>query len=112
MSPSARTARGLAIAAWLLLAASVAAWPFVGAGIGRFATLVAFLPLLLALRGITRGARRSLRFAPMTLAPALALAVTEVLVNPAGRPWAGATLALVFLAFTAVLAALRAAPRD
>ena len=110
MSPRARTARGLAIAAWLLLAASVAAWPFVGAGIGRFATLIAFLPLLLPLAGIARGTRRSLRIAPMTLAPALALAVTEVLVNPAARPWAGATLALAFLAFAGILATLRAAP--
>lgn len=110
MNNRARIARGLAISAWLLLAASVAAWPFVGAGIGRFATLVAFLPLLLPLRGIARGARRSLRFAPMTLAPALALAVTELLVNPAARPWAGATLALVFFAFAGILAALRAAP--
>ena len=48
----------------------------------------------------------------MTLAPALALAVTEFLVNPPARPFAGATLALVFAAFAGILAALRTLPPD
>ncbi len=110
MNDRAQVARRLAIAAWLLLAASVACWPFVGAGIGALSTAVAFFPLLLPLPGITRASIPTLRAAPMALAPALALAVTEILVNPDGRPWAGASLGLALLSFAAVLAALRQAP--
>jgi hypothetical protein len=47
----------------------------------------------------------------MALAPALALAITETLANPAARFPAGATLALLLLAFAAVVAAIRSAPR-
>ena len=43
----------------------------------------------------------------MTLAPALALAITEILVNQSARTFAGASLALAFLAFAAIVAALR-----
>jgi hypothetical protein len=41
----------------------------------------------------------------------LALAVTEVVANPPARPWAGLSLALVFVAFAALIAAIRASPR-
>ena len=107
----ARNARVFALAAWILLALSVAAWPFTGAGIGAISSAVAFLPLLLPLRGIARGSVRALRASPMALAPALALAITETLANPAARLPAGATLALVLLAFAGVVAAIRSAPR-
>jgi uncharacterized membrane protein len=108
----ARTARGAAIAAWLALAGSIALWQVAASGIGIVATLVAGLPLLLPLPGLLRGARRSLRAAPMTLAPTLAIAVTEFVVNPPARPFAGVTLALVFAAFAGILAALRTLPPD
>jgi uncharacterized membrane protein len=105
-------ARGAVIAAWLALAGSIALWLAPDSGIGIAATLIAGLPLLLPLPGLLRGARRSLAAAPMTLAPALALAVTEFLVNPPARPFAGATLALAFAAFAGILAALRTLPPD
>ena len=73
----------LVVVAWVLLGASIATWP--GAGIGRLTTVFAF-------------------------APALALAITEILVNPPARLVAGATLALAFLAFAAIVAALRSRP--
>jgi len=112
MSEPARIARGAAIASWLALAGSVALWPASGSGIGIVTTLLAGLPLLLPLPGLLRGARRTLRAAPMALAPALTLAITEFLVNPPARPFAGATLVLVFASFAAILAALRTQPRD
>ncbi len=112
MSEPARIARSAAIAAWLALAGSVALWPVSESGIGIFTTLLAGLPLLLPLPGILRAARRTLRAAPMALAPALALAITEFLVNPPARPFAGATLALVIAAFAGILAALRTLPPD
>jgi len=105
MSDRERTVLRLAIAAWVLLGACVATWP--GAGIGRFTTAFAFVPLLLPLHGIVRGSVKWLRAAPMALAPALALAITEILVNPPARFVAGASIALAFLAFAAIVAALR-----
>jgi uncharacterized membrane protein len=105
MSDRARTVRRLAIGAWILLGASVAAWP--GAGIGRLTAAFAFVPLLLPLPGLVRGSVKWLRAAPMALAPALALAITEILANPPARLVAGASLALAFLAFAAIVAALR-----
>jgi uncharacterized membrane protein len=111
MSGRAGAARRLALGAWLLLALSVAAWPFAGAGIGRLTAAIAFAPLLLPIAGLAAGSRRATRAAPMALAPVLALAVTETLVNPAARPWAGVSLALAFAAFAGVVAALRATPR-
>lgn len=112
MTGPARAAHRAAVAAWLALAGSVALWQLPGSGIGIVATLVAGLPLLLPLPGILGGARRSLGAAPMALAPALALTITEFIANPQARPFAGATLALVFAAFAAVLAALRSLPRE
>ena len=100
----------LAVAAWILLGASVALWPASGAGIGPLTAAFAFIPLLLPLPGLVRGSVKWLRAAPMALAPALALAITEILVNPPARPFAGASLALAFLAFAAIVAALRSQP--
>jgi uncharacterized membrane protein len=102
--------RRAAVAAWLLLMLSVAAWPFASAGIGRIFAAIAFLPLLLPLPGLLGNSSRALRAAPLALAPALALAVTEVLANPPARPWAGVSLALVFVAFATLIAAVRASP--
>ena len=112
MSSLASRTRRIALTTWVLLAASVAGWPFAGAGISRVAAAVAFVPLLVPLPGIAHSSLRALRAAPMALAPALALAITEILVNAAARPLAGATLALAFAAFAAVVAAIRVAPRS
>jgi uncharacterized membrane protein len=110
MTKRAHATRRMALVTWLLLAASVGAWPFAQAGIARFTSAIAFLPLLLPLPGLARGSRQALHAAPLALAPALALALTEVVANPPARACAGLSLALVLAAFAAVLAALRAAP--
>jgi uncharacterized membrane protein len=73
--------------------------------------VIAGLPLLLPLPGLLRGRPRSLRVAPLAEAPALALAITEVLANPAARVAASITLALVLAAFAAIIAALRTGAR-
>lgn len=112
MSAPAAGASRFALCAWILLAACVAAWPFVGVGIGALTAALGFLPLLLPLPGLIRGSRRALRAAPLALAPALALAITETLANAPARVIAGASLALVLVAFAAVVAALRATPGD
>jgi uncharacterized membrane protein len=111
MSDRAERTQRIVLVAWFLLAASVAIWPFAGAGISAVFATIAFLPLLLPFPGLVRASSRALRASPMALAPALALATTEILVNPAARPIAGATIGLALAAFAAVVAALRAAPR-
>ena len=103
--------RRVAVAAWLLLVLSVAAWPL-GAGIGHVAWALALVPLLLPLPWMLAGSVRALRAASLALAPLLAVAVTEYLVNSPARPWAGISLALAFAAFTAIVAAIRASPRS
>jgi uncharacterized membrane protein len=112
MSPRSVGTHRIAVAAWLLLMLSVAAWPFEAAGIGLVFAAIAFLPLLLPLPGLLGNSSRALRAAPLALAPVLALAVTEVLANPPARPWAGLSLALVFVAFAALIAAVRASSRS
>ena len=102
----------LALGAWLLLIASIVAWPLAEAGIGIITTAIALLPLLLPLPGLVRARRRTLKWSSLTLAPALALALTEILVNAPARVPATLTLALIFAAFAIIVAALRAIPRN
>ncbi|MGE0031869.1 MAG: DUF2069 domain-containing protein [Steroidobacteraceae bacterium] len=109
---SARTLCRVALAVWLALLISVACWPLGDGGIGPLTTALALLPLLAPLPGMARGARRTLRWAPLALAPALALALTEILVNPAARTRASVSLALILAAFAAVIAALRRTAPD
>lgn len=108
----ARNLHRVALAVWLVLLISVACWPLGEGGIGPLTTALAMLPLLAPMPGMARGARRGLRWAPLTLAPSLALAVTEILVNPAARTRASVSLALILAAFAAVIAALRRAAPD
>lgn len=108
----ARNLRHVALAVWLALLVSVACWPLGDGGIGPLTTALAFLPLLAPLPGMARGLRHTLRWAPLTLAPPLALALTEILVNPAARTRASVSLALLLAAFAAVIATLRRSPRD
>jgi len=105
---AART-RLAALLAWSALLAAVACWP--AAGISAALAAIAGLPLLLPVPGLVRGRPRALRFAPLAEAPALALAITEVLANPGARVAAAITLALVLAAFAAVIAALRTGAR-
>jgi uncharacterized membrane protein len=102
----ARMARRAALFAWIALIASVAGWP--AGGIRAALAAVAGLPLLLPLPGLLRGTPRTLRWAPLTQAPALALGLTELLANPAARAVATLTLACSVAAFAALIAALRA----
>lgn len=111
MNLRSASTRRVAVAAWLLLMVSVAAWVFEPAAIGRVFAAIAFLPLLLPLPGLLGNSSRALRAAPLALAPVLALAVTELIANPPARPWAGLSLAFVFAAFAALIAAIRTSPR-
>ncbi len=109
---SAPALRRVALAAWLALLISVACWPLGDGGIGPLATALALLPLLAPLPGMARGKQRTLRWAPLTLAPPLAIALTEILVNPAARTRVSVSLALILAAFAAIIATLRRSAPD
>ena len=99
--------RRLAIGVWLSLIASIAAWPFAAARIGTVTTAIALLPLLMPLPGLFLGRRRTWQWASLTLAPALALSLTEILVNLPARMPATLTLVLILAAFATLIAVLR-----
>jgi uncharacterized membrane protein len=111
VSGTGRAASGIALAAWLLLAASIATWPLGRSGIGWGLTAIALVPLALPLVGMLRGRPRAWRAASLTLAPALVVGVMEYLANPAARLRTGLTLGLAFIAFAGVIGAIRASPR-
>jgi uncharacterized membrane protein len=111
MSARAATARRVAVAAWLLLMLSVAAWPLGAYGIGWPYAAAALLPLLLPVPGLLGGSTRALRAAPLALAPALAVAITEIVANPPARALAGLSLGLAFAAFASLIAAIRVSPQ-
>jgi len=68
-------------------------------------------PLLAPWRGLWAGRRRAYRWAPLTLAPSLTYALTELVANPLARGLAGFTALLAILCLAAIVAALRAMPR-
>jgi uncharacterized membrane protein len=111
MSAGRAPGRRIALVTWFLLAACVAAWPWAGGRVGPVTTAIAFLPLLVPIWGLVTGASLATRSAPMAIAPALALALTEALVNPAARLHMALCLVLLLGAFVAILPAVRQAPK-
>ena len=102
-------AQRVLIVSWLLLVAILAAWlatlykPTAAALLGGLLVL----PLLLPMPGMLAHRPRTLRWAPLTLAPTLAWTVMEVLANPASRAYPAAVLAALLASFAAVIACLR-----
>lgn len=104
-------ARRATFAAWALLGLALLVWPFVVPSTAAVVPHTAFALLLLPLRGFWRGTIRTLRWAPLTLVPALVIALTEAIANPLARRPAALVLALLLAAFAADLAWLRVATR-
>jgi uncharacterized membrane protein len=106
-------ARRWVLGLWLALGADVCAWLLAGRSAAAGAILVILIagPLLAPLPGLLAGRRRSYRWAPLTLAPSLALALTELVANPPARHLAGLTALLAFLCLAAIVAALRSMPQ-
>ena len=103
-----RAQRQALLAAALLGACVVAAalpafaWP---ASLARLAILL--LPLLLPLRGLLRGRRRTFAWATLCVTPYFIYGLTEVIANPAVRSAAGATLFASLAWFVALVNYLR-----
>ncbi len=104
-------ARRTTIALWAAVCASLLAWIAVGYPWPLCAA--AALPLLAPLRGLAVGRRHTYAWATLFAIPYLVFALTELLVNPAARWVAGASLLLVFAWFCAMVWYLRTsrAPR-
>jgi uncharacterized membrane protein len=107
----AERARAAVLAMWVLLALTLLTWH--AALLPRAAAVVAALltvaPLALPLPGLLARRRRSYRWAPLTLAPAMTWSLTEMVANPSARPYALSAGLLAFAALAAVVAWLRTA---
>jgi uncharacterized membrane protein len=79
-----------------------------GFGIAR-GVLAALLvtPLLLPLRGLIRGDRRTHAWATLCVIPYFILGVTEAIANPQQRIWAGLCLLLALTLFVSLIGYLR-----
>lgn len=65
------------------------------------------VPLLLPMKGLVRGDRRTHAWATLCVIPYFILGVTEAIANPAQRAWAAACLTLALTLFVALIAYLR-----
>jgi uncharacterized membrane protein len=109
--PRAERARAAVLAAFALLALTLVAWyaSALSPAAATVAVLLTVVPLAAPLPGLVARRRRSYRWAPLTLAPAMTWALTELVANPAVRPFALAAGLLGFGALAAVVAWLRTA---
>jgi len=100
--------RAAVLLAWFALAAAALGWqlsvPGRGGPIAAFAMVA---PLLLPLPGLWHARRYTYRWAAITLVPAMAWSLTELVANPGARLAAGMTAALAFVALAVLVAALR-----
>jgi uncharacterized membrane protein len=101
----ASAARSLTIWLWIAVTASLLAWMLVGYSWPM--CVVAVVPLLAPLNGLIRGRRHTYAWATLFAIPYLVFALTELLVNPAARWVAGASLLLVFCWFCTMIFYLR-----
>ncbi len=99
-------ARSLSVGLWVAVVSSLLAWMI--AGYPWPLCVLAALPLLAPLNGLIRGRRHTYAWATLFAVPYLAFALTELLVNPAARWVAAASLLLVFTWFCTMILFLRA----
>lgn len=100
-------ARRATLVLWLALATSLLAW--ISAGYSWVLCVLAVLPLLAPLPGLARGQRHTYAWASLFTVPYLVFAITELLVNPAARWVAAASMLLVFGWFYSMVLFLRVA---
>lgn len=111
--PALARARRVTLAVWMMLLAVLTAWHLSATSVlaAAMLLLVTVAPLLFALPGLWRTRRHGYRWAPLTLVPALAWSLTELVANPGARAIAFLSALLAFLALAGVVATLRAMPR-
>ncbi len=105
-------ARNAALALFGCLVVGMTAWHWTRLrGVGLAAALaVTVIPLLAPLRGLARLERYTYRWAALTLVPAMAWSLTELVASPGSRAIAAGLGMAGFLALAAIVAALRTMP--
>ncbi len=103
-----RNARLLTIGLWIAVTLSLLAW--IGVGYAWPICVLAVVPLLAPLHGLVKGRRYTYAWATLFTIPYITFALTELLVNPAARWVASASLLLVFGWFCTMVLFLRASP--
>ncbi len=103
-------ARRVTIVLWAAVALSLLAW--IAVGYPWPLCLLAVAPLLAPLHGLITGRRHTYAWSCLFVIPYLVFALTELLVNPAARAVAGASLFLIFGWFCSMVLYLRASPRQ
>ena len=103
-------ARRVTIVLWAAVALSLLAW--IAVGYPWPLCLLAVAPLLAPLHGLITGRRHTYAWSCLFVIPSLVFALTELLVNPAARAVAGASLFLIFGWFCSMVLYLRASPRQ
>lgn len=113
VGPPLARARRATLAVWMMLLAVLTAWHLSASSLPAAAMLllVTVAPLVFPLPGLWRARRPGFRWAPLTLVPALAWSLTELVANPGARAIAILSALLAFLALAGVVAMLRAMPR-
>jgi uncharacterized membrane protein len=101
-----RGIRYATVGIWAAVALSLLCWTLVG--YPWILCAIAALPLLAPLRGLILGRRYTYAWATLFAIPYLIFAVTELLVQPAARWVAAASLLLVFAWFCSMILFLRA----
>ena len=93
---------------WLLAAVAVSLLAWVKVGYSWSLCVIAVLPLLAPLKGLMSGRRRTYAWSTLFAVPYIAVALTELLVNPAARWVAATSLLLLFAWFCSMISFLRA----
>jgi len=112
MTAGPRSARPVLVLVALMLA-DVMIWQArrETAGTATVVTILALLPWLGLLRGLTAGRPSSYHAATLWLTPYLAYGLMDVIANPGARPFAGALVFLVLGVYAAITRHLRLSRR-
>lgn len=107
--PAMKRSARWTIAVLAALIAVVLAWQL-SKGISLARTVLAILlavPLMLPVKGLIRGDRRTYAWATLCVIPYFVLGITEAVANPLQRLWAAACLALALTLFVCLIVFLR-----
>jgi uncharacterized membrane protein len=108
-SALARQLRLTVVGGTVALIVLVSIWRLAGGvSIGELLLIAVLItPLGIALPRLRRGERRTYAWATLAVIPSLVLALTEVIANPAARPWSAGCMFLAFAVFVMLIGYLR-----
>lgn len=106
---AARRANRITLGTLASLLVVILAWPLQGGLTARNFVIAGALaaPLLLPIRGLWRGSRRTHAWATLCVIPYFIVGTVESISNPDTRAWSATALALALVLFTALIVYLR-----